>query len=127
MSTSSHCKCVTRLGSSALCISQLLGPADWPGHALLMGVGEAQEDEQQHARNAWDWLWWDTSVHMLLVKASHVAKPKSHGKGVDAERSEESAGREAFNLVECNETTNHSFLSLKISILRGKELAAEGI
>lgn len=63
---------------------------------------------------------------MLLVKASHVTKPKSHGKSVAAERSEESTG-EAFNLAQCNETINKSFLCLKISILRGKELAAEGM
>lgn len=64
---------------------------------------------------------------MLLVKASHMAKPKSHGKSVAAERSEESTGGEAFNLAQCSETINKLFLCLKISILRGKELAAEGM
>lgn len=64
---------------------------------------------------------------MLLGKASHKAKPKSHGKGVGAERSEGSSGREAFNLAQCHETTNNSCLCLKIGILSGKEPMAEAL
>lgn len=39
-----------------------------------------------------------------LDHISHMAKPEKQSKGVDAERSEESGGREASNLAQHDET-----------------------
>lgn len=106
--TSCHCRSMTWLGSSAPHGSQVFAPAvswgtifsgGWPRLKSVNRNIQGRPRVGSATLSLLSTCYWPKQV--TWPGSNPITNPKSHGKGVDAEGSEELGGREAFNVPQC--------------------------